>query len=180
MSRKTTISTITTAVVTAGIFVSLTLSSVAQTKQSSISDSDKQFITEAAQDGKLEVELGQLAQQRAASSDVKQFAQRMIRDHSQGNNQLKRLAAQKNVTIPSDLDVQFKAVRDMLSNLSGKNFDQTYMKYMVEDHEGDVSFRFPMEAQHGEDRDVKAWAAQTLPTLREHLQMARSIANKPG
>ena len=177
MNKRITITTLTAALVTAGVFVVLGRSSLAQTNQSSITDSDKQFITDTAQDGKVEVELGRLAEQKAASNEVKQFAQRMIRDHSQANSQLSRLAAQKHVTLPNDLDVQYEALIGTLSQRSGKDFDQMYMKYMVEDHEGDVSFRFPLEAQSGQDRDVKAWAAQTLPTLQEHLRMAHVIEN---
>lgn len=137
--------------------------------------SDQQFVTKAAQGGMAEVQLGQLAAQRAASNDVKQFGQRMVKDHTQANNQLKQLAQQKGITPPQDMGDEHKATMARLSNLSGAEFDREYMNHMVEDHTEDVSL-FQREAQQGQDPDLKALAAKTVPTLQEHLQMARSIA----
>ena len=68
---------------------------------------------------------------------------------------------------------------DKLSKLSGADFDKAYMSDMLKDHEKDVAM-FEKEANSGKDADVKAWANTTLPTLRDHLQMARDIAAKVG
>ncbi|MFN6569310.1 DUF4142 domain-containing protein [Dendronalium sp. ChiSLP03b] len=146
--------------------------------QNTLSSSDRQFMNEAAQGGLAEVQLGQLASQRGASNAVKQFAQRMVQDHTQVNNQLKQLATQKGVTLPTSIDSTHQQVQQRLSKLSGTNFDREYMNEMLKDHEKDVS-AFQTEAQQGQDPDVKALAAQALPTLQEHLQQARSIVN-PG
>jgi putative membrane protein len=94
------------------------------------------------------------------------------------NNQLKQLATQKGVTLPTSIGSKNQQVKQRLSKLSGANFDRQYMNHMLEDHEKDVS-AFGTEAQQGQDPDVKAFAAQVLPTLQEHLQQARSIVN-PG
>ncbi|MBH8563541.1 DUF4142 domain-containing protein [Nostoc sp. CENA67] len=144
--------------------------------RNTLSSSDRQFINEAAQGGLAEVQLGQLASQRAANNEVKQFGQRMVRDHTQVNNQLKQLATQKGITLPTTLDSQNQQLKQRLSRLSGANFDREYMNQMLQDHEKDVS-AFQTQAQQGQDPDVKAFAAQALPTLQEHLQQARSIVN---
>ncbi len=144
--------------------------------QNNLSAVDKKFMTEAAQGGLAEVQLGQLASQRATSDAVKQFGQRMVQDHTQANTQLKQLASQKGVTLPTTIGSENQKVKQQLSKLSKTRFDKAYINDMVKDHVKDVSL-FQSEAQGGQDTDVKAFAAQTLPTLQEHLQMAKSIAN---
>src|SRR6185369_2414150 len=111
--------------------------------------------------------------------DVKAFGQRMVDDHSRAGNELKSLAAQKNVTLPTALDQQHQADVDKLSKLSGAAFDREYMSMMVKDHVEDVA-EFEREAATGSDSDVKAWAGRTVPTLRQHLQMAQDAAAKVG
>lgn len=146
--------------------------------QNSLSSSDRQFINEAAQGGLAEVQLGQLASQRGTSDAVKQYGQRMVQDHTLVNNQLKQLATQKGVTLPTTIGTKNQQVKQRLSKLSGAKFDRQYLNHMLQDHEKDVS-AFQTEAEQGQDPDVKAFAGQTLPILQEHLQQVRSLVN-PG
>src|SRR5205085_8885052 len=99
-----------------------------------VSSGDRDFMTKAAIGGMEEVELGHLATQKAASNDVKQFGQRMVDDHSKAGNELKSLAAQKNVTLPTALDQAHQGDVDRLTKLSGAAFDREYMGMMVKDH----------------------------------------------
>ncbi|WP_216595235.1 DUF4142 domain-containing protein [Cylindrospermum stagnale] len=145
--------------------------------QNPLSASDRQFLTKAGQDSTAEVELGELASQRAAKVQVKQFGQRMVEDHTQMNKELQELAAQKGLTIPQDIGEDNSKVKAELSKLSGAAFDKAYMNHMIADHTKDVSL-FQRQSQQGNDPDLKAWAAKTLPTLQEHLQLARSITGK--
>lgn len=136
---------------------------------------DQTFVTKAARGGLAEVELGNLAKQKASSDQVKQFGDRMVSDHSKANSDLKTLAQNKNITLPTDLSAKDKALRDRLSKLSGDQFDRAYMQAMVKDHTKDVN-EFRRESQSAKDPDVKAFAAKTLPTLEEHLQLAQQDA----
>lgn len=136
--------------------------------------SDSTFVTKAAVGGLAEVKLGQLATQKAASPDVKQFGQQMVDDHGKANDELKQLAAGKGITLPTSLDKKHKQTYSHMSRLTGQNFDHAYAADMVKDHQKDVS-EFEKEATSGTDPDVKAWAAKTLPTLQEHLRMAQSL-----
>lgn len=138
---------------------------------------DKKFMMEAADGGMAEVALGQLATQNGASDEVKQFGQHMVDDHSKANDELKTLASQKGVMLPMEVSARHKKEMDRLSNLSGAAFDKAYMSLMVQDHVKDVA-AFDRQAHHAKDADLRAWAAKTLPTLREHLQMARDINGK--
>jgi putative membrane protein len=138
--------------------------------------SDHTFVMNAAKGGLAEVQLGQLAADKASSDDVKKFGQRMVSDHGKANDELKSLAQSKNITLPTDLDPKDKATHDRLAKLSGAAFDRAYMQHMLADHRKDVT-EFKKESTSGKDADVKAWAAKTLPTLEEHLKMAQD-ANK--
>jgi len=133
-----------------------------------------QFAKEAAIGGMAEVELGKLAKDKGSSDAVKQFGQRMVDDHSKANDELKSVAKQKNIDLPTSLDAKHQAVVDRLSKLSGAEFDRAYSSEMLKDHEQDVK-EFQKEANSGIDPDMKNFASKTLPTLQEHLKMAKDM-----
>jgi len=149
----------------------------AQTMSSGLSAADKKFVREAAEGGMAEVELGQLAVQKASSDDVKKFGQRMVDDHSKANDKLKELASGKGINLPSSPNAKQEATKDRLSKLSGDEFDKAYMRDMLQDHKQDVA-AFRMESKTGRDADVKSFAAQTLPTIQDHLKEAQNITPK--
>ena len=144
-----------------------------------VTGGDLSFMMDAATGGMAEVELGRLATERAVDKDVKQFAQRMITDHTGAGAGLKQLAAQKKVTPPAELTPKQKETMEKLAKLNGADFDREYVKAMVEDHVKDVT-AFDATAKGATDQDVKAYAAKTLPTLQEHLKMIRDIDAKMG
>lgn len=144
-----------------------------------IDHKDHEFIAKVSQGGKMEVELGQLALKQASSEDVKQFAQRMIDDHSKSGEELQGLATSKGITLPTDLDKKHKESTGKLAKFSGADFDREYMKHMVKAHNMNLTL-FENQAKNGKDAETKAWAEKTLPTLREHLAQAREVADKIG
>jgi putative membrane protein len=137
--------------------------------------SDTKFIKEAADGGMAEVELGQLAGEKAASDEVKKFGKRMVDDHGKANEKLKAIAASKNIELPQEPSAKHKATKARLAKLSGAQFDHAYMADMVKDHKTDVAM-FQRESSAGGDPDVKGFATETLPTLEEHLKQAQSLA----
>ncbi len=140
----------------------------------SVSSADKEFMDDAAQGGMAEVKLGELAAAKAQSPEVKAFGQRMVTDHGKANADLKTLAAEKNVTLPTEMTAKQKEDEDKLSKLSGAAFDKEYVKMMVEDHEKDVA-DFEKQTTAATDAGVKAFAAKTLPTLKSHLDQIKNI-----
>jgi len=136
--------------------------------------SDEQFAHNAAQGGMAEVKLGQLAQDRGSSDVVKSFAQRMIAQHSRANDQLKQVAAQANISLPADISAKDQSTYDKLSKLSGSDFDRAYARDMVDDHAADLA-EFQKEANAGRSAEIKTFALQSLPMLREHLNQAREM-----
>jgi putative membrane protein len=156
------------------------MNSVANTASNmtgSSADSPNAFLTDAAQGGMAEVELGKLAGQKAQSPEVKKFGQMMVTDHTAANNELKTVAGKKNVTVPTDVGSKHKSDMDSMSKLSGAEFDKQYVEMMVNDHEEDVS-KFQKQADTATDPDVKAFAMKTLPTLKKHLDAIKAIQAK--
>jgi putative membrane protein len=139
------------------------------------SAADMTFIKKAASGGMAEVELGQLAQQKASNPDVKKFGERMVTDHSKANEQLKAVAQAEHIDLPQHLDAKDQATKDKLDKLSGEQFDRAYMQDMVKDHKTDVA-EFQHESKMAKNAEVKNFAAETLPVLQSHLREAESIA----
>jgi putative membrane protein len=143
--------------------------------ETGMSIADKKFVRDAAQGGLAEVELGQLATERASSDDVKKFGERMVDDHTKAGEELKGIATSHGVPVPQRLSTKDQMTVDHLSKLKGPQFDKEYMADMVKDHTKDVA-DFQRESNSGMDSDVKGFASQTLPTLQDHLRQAKEIA----
>jgi len=158
--------------IVAAALVALTGPAAAQVQL--VSDQDREFVNKAATGGLAEVELGRIAAQRAARPSVRSFGERMVTDHGRGNAELATLARSKGIEVPTALEPSQQAMRDRLSGLSGNDFDRDYMSEMVRDHTEDIAL-FGRAAEISTDPDLKAWAAQSLPMLREHLALARQV-----
>jgi putative membrane protein len=135
--------------------------------------SERKFIEETAAHGMAEVELGKLAQQKGSSDQVKQFGERMVKDHTKANDELKQIAAAKGVELPTEMEREHRREIEKLSKLSGEEFDREYMKAMVDDHEKDVK-KFEKMAEDAKDPQVKEFASSTLPVLKQHEQLAET------
>lgn len=136
---------------------------------------DSTFALEAASGGMAEVKFGQLAQSRGTNPAVTNFGKQMQVDHTNAGNQLKEVAAKENIVLPKALNREDQETYDRLSKLSGADFDKAYAQQMVQDHENDIA-AFKKEASTGQNADLKAFAANTLPSLRSHLQAANAMA----
>ncbi|HKE58155.1 MAG TPA: DUF4142 domain-containing protein, partial [Pyrinomonadaceae bacterium] len=135
------------------------------------------WVLNVAHDGMEEVEVGKLAVGKAQNPDVKRFAQRMVADHSKANDELKKLATAKGITIPAMSAEDMKATKDRLSKLSGADFDREYMSMMVAGHDKAVA-AFQEQSANGSDAELKAFATRTLPTLLEHQSLAKETQAK--
>ncbi len=144
-----------------------------------VTGGDLAFMNDAAPGGMAEVELGKMAASKAQNAEVKSFAQKMVEDHSKAGEELKALAAQKKVTLPTDVLPTHKELMDKLSKVSGADFDKEYVTAMVSAHEKDVA-AFENVSKTAADEDVKAFAAKALPTLKMHLEMIKALADKMG
>jgi len=135
---------------------------------------DVKFTVTAANGGMTEVQVSKLALTKSTNPDVTMFAQMMVTDHSKANDELKALAATKNITLPIAISDDNQKKIDKLSAETGKDFDKDYSDLMVDDHNSTVDL-FKSEANNGNDSAIKAWATATIPTLEHHLEMADSL-----
>ncbi|PZR28455.1 MAG: DUF4142 domain-containing protein [Citrobacter freundii] len=132
------------------------------------------FLVDAANGGMAEVALSRLALEKSANASIKRFADMMVNDHSGANEQLKLLAAQKNVTLPTDVSEEKKKTADDLMKKSNKDFDKDYVDVMTKDHEKTVDM-FEKASTNVKDADVVAFINNTLPKLRAHLDSIKVI-----
>jgi putative membrane protein len=135
---------------------------------------DTNFILAAAQGGMTEVKLGELAAQQGVRDEVKQFGQRMVKDHSAINDGLKSLAAQKGLTLPVGLDAKHHAMVDKLTALSGSAFDDAYIAAMIKGHKKDAK-AFKAEASQTQDADIKNFLDKSIPIVEEHLKIVTAM-----
>ena len=157
----------------------LSIGSVGAADKAKSDHPDWEFFKEAAQGGMAEVTLGQMAVNKAESEAVKSFGERMVTDHGKSSQELKDLAVAENITLPTEMSAETKAVQEKLSGLSGAEFDKAYMEEMLKDHKKDIA-AFQEQAQQGKDLEVKNWAEKTLPTLQEHYTLAQTASSKIG
>ena len=153
------------------------LLSFAVPASAALSSADREFVQEAASGGMAEVQAAQLAQQRANSQQVKDFASRMITDHTQANTELQQIAQQENITLPSQPMGKDATAAKKLNSLNGAAFDKAYSQDQLSDHQQVVAL-FRKEASSGQDPALKAFAQKTLPILQQHLQMAQALNSK--
>jgi putative membrane protein len=154
----------------------------AQAAEAAKSDSvraDAKFIREVAADNLLEVQLGQLAQQKAASPDVKKFAQQMVTDHTRLGTQWTDMATKYGLEFKPALGPMHTQKVTRLKNTAAGSFDREYMTLAIRNHLSDVNY-FEKEGQAVKSDPVKKLVAYTLPILRDHLRSARNLARQVG
>lgn len=136
---------------------------------------DKSFLRKATEGNMAEIQLGQLAQQKASSQDVRQFGEKMVQDHEQLNQQLTPIAQQQGVRPPKGLSKKDEATMKKLENLSGQQFDHAYIKTMLKDHEKDLS-EFRETANRTQNPQLKDAAQHGAQVIESHLQDIKQIA----
>ncbi|HLH38538.1 MAG TPA: DUF4142 domain-containing protein [Bryobacteraceae bacterium] len=150
-----------------------------QTKSGSTKSSDLTFLRQAIEGNLAEIQTGQLAEKNASSQAVKQFAERMVTDHTNMLQQAKSVASEKGITPPTSPSAKDQATYQILAAKTGTAFDKDYMSQMLKNHNQDIA-EFEKEANSGSDADIRALASKALPTLQEHLRLAQSTARQIG
>lgn len=136
---------------------------------------DTHFYRTAAAGGIGEVAMGRIAEQKGSDPKVKEFAAMMVKDHSAANEELKSLAASKNVSLPDGPGARADAEKAKLDLLSGASFDKSYIRNQVAAHKSTIAL-LNKEISSGRDDDAKAFARKILPTVRSHLKAANELA----
>jgi putative membrane protein len=140
--------------------------------------SAQDFVNKAAMGDMLELESSKLAEQRADAAS-KQFAARMIKDHTMTSNELKSIVQKAKLQMPSAMDKEHQDKLARLRTAQGADFDRAYDQLQNEMHQNAVSL-FESYAGSGDQPELKAFAAKHLPALKEHLSMARQSQSAPA
>lgn len=135
---------------------------------------DATFLKKAVSGGMHEVALGKYAAEHGASDDVKKFGEKMQADHTKANLALLEIAKAQKVTVEDKLSEKDQKEVDHFKAMKGAEFDKAYAEHMVKDHETDVK-EFERASKEAKDPALKEFAAKTLPTLKEHLEMAKKL-----
>jgi putative membrane protein len=131
------------------------------------------FVKKAALDGMTEVEAGKVALSKSQDPEIRSFAQRMVADHGKANSELAAIAKAKGLNPPKDLDSEHQAMVNSLKGKSGKDFDAAYAEHMNMDHSKAIAL---FESAAGSnDPDLAQFAKKTLPTLKEHKELAQKL-----
>jgi putative membrane protein len=137
-------------------------------------NTDRVFVHAAALGGMAEVELGKLAEQMSQNDAVKEFARRMVDDHSKANDRLIGLAKEDGIAVPKEVDEEHKAMRQRLTTANGAEFDLAYLQGQVIEHQKTVQL-LEYEIGSGQDTDLKNFAAEILPIVLQHLRAAQAL-----
>ena len=147
--------------------------------QQALNQQDRQFINEAAEGGRAEVEMGKVAAERSDNPAVREFGRWMETDHTMANDALDYIVHRAGVTPPSTIDPHDQTALESLQKLHGAAFDQKYVPMQVEGHEQTIAL-FQKEEQSGENPHLKRYAEHTMPMLRAHLAEAQDLSRLPG
>jgi putative membrane protein len=150
-----------------------------QSESGKLSRGDANFVKEATQGGLMEVKMGQTAKDRGSSPEVKSYGEMLVKDHSKANERLTQLASQKGVNLAKDIEHKHTDHIMDMEKKSGADFDRAFIEHAVKDHRKDIS-KFERASRDLNDSELKAFATETLPKLRAHLQEAERIAKSLG
>jgi putative membrane protein len=142
------------------------------TKAQNVSKSDQKFTEKMVCMGLLEVKESELAQSRAVTPSIKTVAAQLLESHTKANNDLKNLAAKKNISVQSDLTSKQQKKLDKLAKCEGKKFDKKYAHCMKSLHKKSKC-KLKKEAKHGKDPELTAWANSQVPIIENHMTMLK-------
>lgn len=160
-----------------GLMIGLSLSfcSPAVAKEETVGEKDMAFLAGAAEAQRAEMTLSQMAMERSGNDAVKQFAQRMLQDHTKGGQEVSKLAESLGMSLTETRTEQRRRSPQKLSQLSGTAFDQAYIKHELSDHKKTVA-EFATKAKAIKHPQIREWASATLPLLKEHIILAKGLA----
>jgi putative membrane protein len=150
-------------------------SSASSSSQSGVNKNDREFMEDIAHANLAEIATGKMALEKSQNAEVKQFAQKMIDDHTKAQDELKQLADSKGVKLPTETDMMHKTKATTLKPLTGELFDKQYIKHAgVGDHESTHKLLTKVKGK-AKDADLKAYAEKTIKAVDEHLTMAKQL-----
>ena len=154
--------------------IALSLSTVFAVAAHAQSLNDHQIAEIMEEANEAEIDAAKLAKDDAKNGEVKEFAKQMVKDHSKANDELKTLAASKNITLPSAPNEEKQKAAADLGGKSGSDFDKAYISQMKKDHDQTVKL-FEDAQKDVKDAELKAFIDKTLPVIKAHGEHVKSL-----
>jgi putative membrane protein len=142
--------------------------------QAALTAMETDFMKTAAASGQYEVELARLAAEKATDPAIKSYAGMLVEHHTGVNDQLRQMAVNANVPLPSGVPTAKQQNLDKLSQASGKEFDKQFVQTITRDHKEDIAL-FERATRDAKNSEVRSFAQATLPTLQAHLTVAERL-----
>jgi putative membrane protein len=140
---------------------------------------DESFLKHGVQANLAEIALGRMAAEKSRTPEVREFSQKLIQDHTQAQRNLLRIAQEKNITLPTELDEKYQEKLEEIGQLSGPEFEQEFAKHMLKGHRKGVAMLHRAK-EKTDDEQIKSFAQQMMPALKEHLKLAENMAQVVG
>lgn len=145
-----------------------------ETNESKIDEDGTAFVKEAALGSSMEIELGKYAMQNSQNDKVKEFAAKMVADHTLAKSDLLKIGQSSGILIPTEYPAEVRTHMDEMMKLKGKAFDDHYVNMMVKDHAKTITLFKTAESLR--DDVLKDYATKTLPVLQTHQKLATELA----
>ena len=179
MYAKWTTFVLTTALVATGSLFAQQKHQSTMAGQNMQNSADRSFISTAAEANLAEIDMAKMVGQKSTDPAVKDFANRMVTDHTQASQKLAGVAEANGGKLPAEVSVTERKEKSELQKLSGTQLDDAYLRDELRGHKKAIS-AFESEIEHGQNQEAKNYAEQTLPTLEDHIRIAEDIAGKLG
>lgn len=140
-----------------------------------VSAQDQIFVIKAAQSTLAEVALGKLASIKGGSNALKRFGEYVAKNHTRTNHELSKIAQSKGMSLPTAPSARHQKLATRLEQLEGAEFDSLYIhEAAIESHSAAIAL-FELQATRGHDPELRAFAAKTLPAIKQHLEIVMAI-----
>jgi putative membrane protein len=177
MPFKTALAVVSSAVLFAGVMIAQPAAQATTANHENLNSVDRNFINNAEEGNLAEIQSAKVVEQKAANPAVKDFASRMVTDHTQLSQELKSLATSTGATAPSAQSAAEATQKNALEALSGVKLDDVYLRGELSDHKQAIDL-YENEIEHGESKAVRNYAKMYLPTLQDHIRIAEDVAGK--
>lgn len=161
---------------TAVVVISISCAMTAPDLPSQITEA---FLQQAAAGQLEQIDLGQLAMQKAESEAVKRFGARMVADHLKFGQEVRQLASKGRFQLVNRLSESYTAINAELTRIAGKEFDRTYITFILREHAMEMK-ELEHVAREEKNPAIRQWAADALPMVKDHLAQAETIASSLG
>ncbi|MGA8618523.1 MAG: DUF4142 domain-containing protein [Candidatus Sulfotelmatobacter sp.] len=179
MHAKVTTFALTAALLLTGSLFAQQKHQTATAMQSMQNSADRTFMSTAAEANLAEIDTAKMVGQKSTDPAVKDFANRMVTDHTQASQSLASLAEVSAIKLPTEPGLMERNQKNELQKLSGAKLDDAYLRDELQGHKEAIA-AFENEIENGQNQEVKNYAVKTLPTLQDHIRIAEDIAGKLG